>query len=40
MCHMVHLNHSKDFWNLVKSIIPDYKDRKEWLKNHGIRMNL
>ncbi|HLR35929.1 MAG TPA: SprT family zinc-dependent metalloprotease [Tissierellales bacterium] len=40
MCHMVHLNHSKNFWALVESIIPDYRKRKEWLKNHGIRMNL
>lgn len=40
MCHLVHLNHSKDFWNLVQTIMPDYKERKEWLRNCGIRMNL
>lgn len=40
MCHMVHKNHSKEFWNLVSSIIPDYEDRKDWLKNNGIRMDL
>ncbi len=40
MCHMVHMNHSKDFWCLVEKIIPDYKKRKEWLKNYGIRMDL
>lgn len=40
MCHMVHKNHSKDFWTLVESILPDYKERKEWLKKYGIFMNL
>lgn len=40
MCHMVHLNHSKEFWKLVEILMPDYKDRKEWLRNHGIRMDL
>ncbi|GAA0123465.1 M48 family metallopeptidase [Clostridium faecium] len=40
MCHMVHMNHSKEYWNLVESIIPDYKERKEWLRNNGVRMDL
>lgn len=40
MCHLVHMNHSKEFWNLVKSILPDYEERKLWLKMHGVRMNL
>lgn len=40
MCHMVHLNHSTDFWHLVGRVLPDYEKRKEWLKNYGIRMDL
>lgn len=40
MCHMIHLNHSRKFWDLLERIMPDYKDRKEWLKNNGIRMYL
>lgn len=40
MCHMVYFNHSKDFWGLVESIIPDYRNRKEWLKTNGIKMDL
>lgn len=40
MCHMIHLNHSKEFWDLVERVMPDYRDRKEWLKNYGIRMDL
>lgn len=39
MCHMVHKNHSKDFWNLVQQIIPDYKERTLWLKNNGSGMD-
>lgn len=40
MCHMIHLNHSKNFWKLVEKIMPDYKNRKEWLKINGIKMHL
>jgi len=40
MSHMIHMNHSPEFWNLVKSIIPDYEDRKKLLKNQEIRYDL
>ena len=40
MCHMYHKNHSKEFWGLVASVLPDYEVRKEWLKNYGVRMDL
>ena len=40
MCHMVHKNHSKDFWNLVGEIMPDYISRKTWLKENGIKLDL
>ena len=40
MCHMYHKNHSKEFWELVASVMPDYEIRKEWLKNYGVRMDL
>jgi len=35
LCHLTHMNHSKEFWNMVESIIPDYKECKKWLKDHG-----
>lgn len=38
LCHLVHLNHSKDYWNLVRSIIPNYQQRKEWLKDNGMAL--
>jgi predicted metal-dependent hydrolase len=36
LCHLKHMNHSKDFWNLVENFIPNYKDSEKWLKNNGI----
>lgn len=40
MCHLYHMNHSKEFWYLVASILPDYKERREWLKKNGAIMDL
>ena len=34
-CHRKEMNHSDRFWNEVARIIPDYKSRKQWLKDHG-----
>jgi predicted metal-dependent hydrolase len=40
LSHLVNKNHSSKFWKSVESILPDYKDRKKWLKDYGIRMDL
>lgn len=32
LCHMVHLNHSPDFWALVEKHMPDYKKWQDYLK--------
>jgi predicted metal-dependent hydrolase len=37
LCHLVHHNHSRDFWNLVGSILSDYQECKQWLKLNGFR---
>ena len=39
MCHLIHMNHSKMFWQLVESVIPDYKEKRDWLKKYGVFMN-
>lgn len=31
MCHLVYMNHSKDFWNLVEKHMPRYKEYKKML---------
>ena len=28
LCHLVHMNHSKDFYNLLEKYMPDYKKRR------------
>lgn len=35
LCHIVHPNHSKDFYNLVKKYIPNYDEINKWLKKNG-----
>lgn len=40
LCHLTHMNHSKDFWNLVESVMPDYKKHKKWLSDHGHELTL
>ncbi|PAB59224.1 M48 family metallopeptidase [Anaeromicrobium sediminis] len=40
MCHLVHLNHSKEFWGLVEKILPNYKKYKNHLKELGRNMLL
>lgn len=37
LAHLVHLDHSRNFWQKVQSIMPDYKDHKNWLKIHGTK---
>lgn len=38
--HITHKNHSKEFWLLVESILPDYKKSKNWLKENGAKILL
>ena len=35
LCHRKEMNHSVAFWNEVRKILPDYKERRKWLKNNG-----
>lgn len=35
LCHRQNPNHSPRFWRDVQRIIPDYKERKHWLRIHG-----
>ena len=39
-CHLVHMNHSKDFYNLVKCIMPNYKVANNWLRENGYKLIL
>ena len=33
--HAKHNHHGEQFWNYVQTHIPDYKERKEWLRKNG-----
>ena len=35
LCHLVHPNHSKDFWALVGRFDNAYKEHRQWLKETG-----
>ena len=40
LCHLKHMDHSPAYWKAVGSVLPDYKTRREWLKEYGISLNL
>lgn len=40
LVHIIHLNHTDAFWNEVDKLLPDYRKRREWLRQHGAGMNL
>ncbi|MEM8807829.1 MAG: SprT family zinc-dependent metalloprotease [Cyanobacteria bacterium P01_G01_bin.38] len=40
LCHLHHRNHSDRFWNEVDKVMPDYQDRKEWLRKKGASLTV
>jgi len=40
LCHFRHADHSDAFWNEVDKVLPDYRERKEWLKKNGAAMDV
>jgi predicted metal-dependent hydrolase len=40
LCHLIHQDHSKEYWKLLGSILTDYKERKEWLRVNGSLLGL
>ena len=39
-CHLVHMNHSQDFYNLIKKILPNFKQEEKWLKENSYKLSL
>jgi predicted metal-dependent hydrolase len=35
LAHLIEANHSKDFWNIVKRVDPEYKRKIKWLKDNS-----
>lgn len=40
LCHLKHMDHSPAYWKAVGNVLADYKERREWLKENGIGLNL
>ena len=40
LCHLMHMNHDRSFWRRVGSIMPDYKEKEEYLARNGRSMTL
>lgn len=40
LCHFHHRNHSDAFWNEVDKILPDWRERKEWLRACGASLDI
>jgi len=40
LAHLIEPNHSRRFWNIVKSIDPHYKKKKKWINENGNSLNL
>lgn len=35
LCHLKTHDHSQRFWRILKSVLPDYEKRREWLRKEG-----
>lgn len=35
LAHFKEMNHSSRFWDIVREIVPDYKNKEKWLKENG-----
>lgn len=40
LCHLVHHDHSAVYWQLVAAFIPDYRERRKWLRENGRKLTL
>lgn len=39
LCHLVHPNHSQQFWELVESFCSDYQECRAWLREEGRKVD-
>ncbi len=40
LAHLIENNHSKKFWCQVEKILPDYRQRRIWLRENGIILRI
>lgn len=40
LCHLRHRDHTDAFWNEVDKVLPQYRERKEWLRRNGAALDI
>ena len=40
LAHLIHLNHTTEFWNEVDKVLPKHEEQMNWLKLNGVGMSL
>ena len=40
LCHMHYRDHTDAFWNEVDKVMPDFRERKEWLRRNGAGLDV
>ena len=40
LVHLEYPNHSREFWNRVSTIMPNYEEQREWLRKNGVRLTI
>lgn len=40
LCHTFYKNHGKSFWELVERYVPDWREKRKWLKDHAFLMEI
>lgn len=40
LCHLHQRDHTDAFWNEVDKVMPDYQERKEWLRKNGAALDV
>ena len=40
LAHLIHLNHTTEFWNEVDKVLPKHEEQMNWLKLNGVGISL
>ncbi len=40
LCHFHQFDHTEKFWNEIDKVMPDYRERKEWLRVNGASLDI
>lgn len=40
VAHLVEMNHSSAFWDVVENLMPDYQNHRYWLRDNGAKLHM